>query len=68
MIAIRLALTCVLLYFVYGETGWATTYVLAMVALRFELDSWMLHDRRLRKIDHTLSIADKILAKYSESK
>lgn len=34
---IRIALTTLLLMKVYSETGWATSLILTLVALRFEL-------------------------------
>ena len=34
---IRMALSAVLLYFVYGETGWATTLALVLVLLHVEI-------------------------------
>lgn len=34
---IRIALTAALLYAVYGETGWATTLCLALIAARAEI-------------------------------
>jgi hypothetical protein len=40
---IRIILTIVLLYFIYGETGWATTTFAALVAISFELFSYSIN-------------------------
>lgn len=36
---IRLALTAILLYFVYGETGWATTLSLFLLFMGSEIQA-----------------------------
>ena len=44
IIFIRLLLTLTLLWFVYHETGWATTLVLVLTIIRFELEGILNHE------------------------
>jgi len=44
--SVRLILSVILIYFVYGETGWATALAISLIAINNEITALLIRDQR----------------------